>query len=650
MLIGTGWADVIEQIARGDEQALAAVAATARSADRSVEDLRRSLSAVRRRADAARLADAPATLVEAIGQLETTVQEALAAHRRSSAQSAAEAVASTPLQRELLLTLTKGPAVPKDLARTTGRESESVSRALNALLARGLVAFEPDPADRRRRIYGLTAAGEVQAADAVTYVSVPGAVTSEQPAADLHEILRETLSAAVALRRGSSRRRETLARLEVVQRQARTAHAPLIELEALQETIVTLRQARRAAETSPHMEQLDRLAQGSGGDPALTMMPALGFLEYELGRAATAELSVRAEHLITSSSIFRRLARGGEVEHERWRARQGWALVSLADNFRQQSELGKALAEAMVAETLFEQLGDPYGLVRAKFMRGFCYRLRGQFADALEHLKNAYDLAQEERFAAFAADALMQLGEVHRSQGDLETAADMLSEAHQHASVLELPLTQAFAQSALAAVDHVRGREGDVTSGLTEAHQLFDSRGHRDGVALNLRRRAVVARQSGGDLQAAGAFLAEARALYLQMRSPAGVVACDVEAGHLAIARDEDRTSTAVRLMRHLAQPTFRHMLALDPWVPPLVLELAGELDLPELRNRAEDLVEQNARTLREHQQECQDGDGEPPVEADETMLLPTDDGDRRVDPMVGEPRCLRPEAALAAA
>jgi DNA-binding MarR family transcriptional regulator len=645
------------QIRDGDPEQLNALASLFRDANVAQDALRSILSAVRRRADTHRRADdASDELRAALGGLETAVQEALADHRQAAAKTAAKALArATPLRRAILVELASGPATPKHLTGVVGRTPESISRTLKEMLADGVVAVDDDPQDGRKRVYALTPAGEVQAADSVTYVDA--AITRSEPVAhNDEELLRETLSAAVALRRRSSRRKETIERLAVVRRHADHAGADMVALEALQETIATLRQAGRAAETGPYIEQLSKcINDADGAFRPSTMLPALGFLEYELGRHRDTELSARAGHLVTSSHLFSRLAlRSDEANAGRWHGRQAWALVSLADNLRQQSELGKALHEVRSAERIFREHDDSYGVVRSMFVAGFCLRLRGQFSEASSRLETARGIARDEGFAAFEADALMQLGEVRRCQGELDIAVEMLDEAYARASRLELPLTQAFAQSALAAANHAQGSEGVALGQLIEAHELFERRGHRDGLALNLRRRAVVSRQTSPDRQGlaeAKQYLDRAREIYVDLRSPAGIVACNVEVGQVAVAAGDDPTDACRDLQAVLDTPTSRRMLELDPWVPPLVLDFAEHAGDAQLQEDAESLVAQNARTMEEHRTETEtDAEVIPLCLPAATAATGYVAASRHVDPMAGEPRRLRPESHLAAA
>lgn len=55
-----------------------------------------------------------------------------------------------------------GPLSQADLGRHTGIDPKDVVHALNEIEVRGLVAREPDPADRRRNVVTLTEAGDAE--------------------------------------------------------------------------------------------------------------------------------------------------------------------------------------------------------------------------------------------------------------------------------------------------------------------------------------------------------------------------------------------------------------------------------------------------------------------------------------------------------
>ena len=83
----------------------------------------------------------------------------------------------------------------KPIAEEIGLSLPSVSRAVEGLVKRGLVAREEDPADRRQRLLSLTAGGQALA-DRITAARLEGL---ERFAASLTDTERERLDAALQL-------------------------------------------------------------------------------------------------------------------------------------------------------------------------------------------------------------------------------------------------------------------------------------------------------------------------------------------------------------------------------------------------------------------------------------------------------------------
>ena len=571
----------------------------------NVPALRDALSALRRRIGRSQLSSLPdgATLEHLL----EAVQGALSESRVSSRRTAAEAYRrDAPVRTAILSLLTSGPATTTELAERAGFAVATVSRELRELRDEDLVVVISDP-DRRRRPHILSELGEARAADLSTYAQppdLPGPLLSEIAVAALDE----ALDAAVELRRRTSRRQDALERLCNIERRARQAAAHDVAVRALNEILTTLRQDSQGDAFEPYLERLDRIAKGVDSEfPATYAVPALAYLEYQLGRRPNKAVATRAGHLLTACNMFARLGDDAHGHGQHWRSWQGWAHAALADALRQQFELASAIESASGASEVFKSLDDPYGTTRSRFLIGFCLRLRGQFIEAAKHLDFAYRLATEHGFRAFAADALMQLGEVNRCQGDLPTATAMLSEALGQARELRLPLTRAFADSALAAVTHQQGNEDEALSRLSRAHQVFVERGYDDGIALNLRREAIVLRESAtgrAGLRAAEKRLGEAKSLYSRLLSPAGVVACGIEAGYLCIARKLEPAEECVRLLEWLEQPLISHMLELDPWVPTMLVSFAEAADHEELQGAAVSLLERSNRVLARHEAE----------------------------------------------
>jgi DNA-binding MarR family transcriptional regulator len=597
------WVDGITgEVRDNDAEALRELARTlGRNKTASPDDLRRILSAVRRRRARSALGETPAReLGAALATLEDTVQTRLAAHRVATQRADIErAERATPMHRAILGCLATSPASPTELAERLDVAKESVSRRLKLMTKKELVTAVPDPADGRRKVYALTKHGEVQAARHLTY----GARSAAPAPPDRESVvafLWAALHSAVELRRRTGRRDDVVGRLTVVCDQARHATAPELELRARTEFLATLRQAGRVSEIPTYLEELETIASGSHpAFPPSLALAAFGHLEYEHGRQAERDLTERAAHLVTAHRTFQSLEadRGDSL----WTRRRGWALAALADNLRQQGELALALDAVRAALELFTGIGDVYGVVRGRFLTGFCLRLCGQFLEAHKHLEDAHQLAVDNDYELFAADALMQLGETRRCLGDYTSATAMLEEARGRASALGLPLTRAFAESSLAATVHAQGGDHQALTGLDAASELFEARQHADGMALNLRRWAVVQRASAsgpGDLDEADRAVEKALGIYTDLVSPAGMAACLIESGYIAKQRRQSPWAQRGALRALLHTEEYRPLIELDPWVPSMLVAFADDVEDESLSALASSLLDDSMRRL----------------------------------------------------
>ena len=246
-------------------------------------------------------------------------------------------------------------------------------------------------------------------------------------------------------------------------------------------------------------------------------------------------------------------------------------------------------------------------------------------------------MAVSNGFVRFQADTLTQIGEVLRCQGEHQEARTQLREACSLADRLGLDIVKGFALSALGANEY--DSQGDLTACkkyFMAADTIFYERQHAEGLALNLRRYAVLLRRLFASnrsdkepYEQARWMLDRAKKDYENRRSPAGLVACHVgycRLNHVAGYDDKDNFNSIVALVR---DGDDRQRIVRDPWVPTMVLTYAssvGETDLAEL---ATALVRDGVQLDIE------------PVPKNPTGLGNADDLDSRVDlsEMAGEPR-----------
>jgi DNA-binding MarR family transcriptional regulator len=522
-----------------------------------------------------------------------------------------------PLRRRILAHLAASPTSPGDLAKQLEAAGPSVSRLLAEFRTEGLVFATDDEADRRRVAYALTEAGEA----ALNRHFAFGARRRPKPKIKQERrvaLTRVALDRAVRIRREANRLPESTERLRGVLREAEKIGAHDIALEAMAELAKTARQNRQPEDQEAvgacFEEIISRLNDiALGNDPAYEAefaIPAAAHLKYNLGRAGERrgdDLHTREAHLNVACSLYGQLVKNSAMPAStEWFGRRAWSVISLAGNLRKQTELEKALSYATIAKRSFDYLEDEYGRAQCFFMFGFCLRLLGEFREASSCLDRAYEIADRNAFQRARADTLMQMGEVRRCLGALDESRTLLNEALEQADGMDLLVTQAFALSALGAVEFQSEDFGASREYLTRAGTLFDGCSHIEGKALNARREAAVARQiasesSKPNYAAIERLIDSAFEGYKGLHSPAGKAACAIEEGRVRMLRKGGRVSPAVeRLNVMLSSPGQRAILELDPWVPLLLNRFAQEVDDGPLLTESERVLSEAQKVLAE--------------------------------------------------
>lgn len=403
------------------------------------------------------------------------------------------------------------------------------------------------------------------------------------------------------MRRRVNRLQDAVDRLRVILEQAERIGDAELALEALAELATTLRQDRQAAELKSLLRRLDEIVLGGAGVGPELVLPAAAHLEYARGRLGDlggVNVRSRADHLTSAVNLYDLLAQSADAvapKRADWRERKAWGIVSLAGNLRRQSDFEGALRRAALAMKIFDELEDPYGRSHCFFTFGFCMRLLGDYDEAWACLDEAYKIADANSFQRVRADSLMQMGEVRRCQGHAEEARMLLNEALGEADSLGLLVTQAFAQSAMGAVDYQERRFGDAQGALEIAQELFERCKHVEGIALNARRQAIAARalaDRGPGTRAVANLIRRAYTRYVQLHSPAGIAACEIEQGRLQMTRPRGQVAPVLKkLKKLLADNHKREILELDPWVPRVLRDFAGEVGDEQLQPRSEEIL-----------------------------------------------------------
>jgi tetratricopeptide (TPR) repeat protein len=149
------------------------------------------------------------------------------------------------------------------------------------------------------------------------------------------------------------------------------------------------------------------------------------------------------------------------------RAEAGLAKETLGDIARARQDLGTADARYAEALTVFERLGDGYGIARVANVLGDAALKRGDLERALGLIERALAASAETGDPLARAKALRGRGDVHRAQGDLESAERDYD--------LALPLFR-IAQDRFdeAAVLELRGALRSQQDRLTDAMHDYD--------------------------------------------------------------------------------------------------------------------------------------------------------------------------------
>jgi tetratricopeptide (TPR) repeat protein len=516
-----------------------------------------------------------------------------------------------PLRRRILESLAEGAASPSSLAERVESTPQPTVRILRKLLRDGLVEVAIDASDRRLKIYGLTAEGEVH----LNEQRALGTGGPPRPDLDREEtriFLERAYDRAVEMRRRSNQLDESKDRFEALIREAEKIGAPDLALKAMADLTKTLRQSREPDAADGVIDRLNAISLGAepGYDASLAL-PAAAHYRYALGRLGDRrgdDLPARAEHLRTAFSIYQQLARGGSGhETSAWLCQRAWSLVALATNLRKQTQFERALLYALAAKQGFDEVEDEYGSANCWLMFGFCLRLLGGFRDALACFDQAYEISNRNTFDRVRASTLMQLGDVLRTQGNVVDARIHLNEALEQSDRIGLDITQAFAYSALGAVEFQEQNLPEAAAILIQAQDIFDRCDHTQGKALNSRRRATVARQiavvsSQPRYTTIEACIAVAIVGYRDLESPAGIAACQIESGRVQMLRKNGNVRPTVnRLKGLLDDRVSRKILKLDPWVPMLLYSFAKEAQDTSLVEVTKCVYEDAQDVLAEH-------------------------------------------------
>ncbi len=536
-------------------------------------------------------------------------EAAVARRLREQRREVAASERKEPLRRRLLIALGEGASTPTALSESVGARKESVSRKLAELRKAGLVTVVKDDDDRRRADYSLTRAGRSELGRHLAF-GEPQKLPSPPDAEGVVAFLREALAAAVAMRRRNNRLGDAIDRVQEIYEQAEAAGAREVGLEALAELATTQRQDRRRTARNRSLAILEKMAMGAPGVEPQFVYPAIAHLEYERGKAGdlgALDAAALSRNLIASMSLFEHLVERFPKEDTRhWRSRRAWSVVGLAQNLCDQSRYEDSLRYAASGLRMFEELDDDYGRTRCWYLFGFCLRLLRRFDAAWSCLEHAHALAggPGNSFERATAYCLVQMGEVRRCQGKIGKAKRLLGGALDEAERLDLHVARAFATSALAAVEFQQKDFELAQVTLRSAQSVFEGCEHQEGIALNARRQATVARYLSGEgvkpnEPEVKGLIRLAEGTYEALGSPAGVAACQIERGWMRrISPGCGDLGEVIDELSHIVKEE-RDTLQQDAWVPKVLRDFAREVG-GDLEKEARDVYSQSERHLEE--------------------------------------------------
>jgi DNA-binding MarR family transcriptional regulator len=519
--------------------------------------------------------------------------------------------------------LSRKPSAPSELRRTLDVAGESVSRTLRVLLDEGLVSVETSPKDRRIRLYSLTTKGEVELRRQRAFGERPDPPAPRDPQED-REFRQASLRQAIALRRCTNALGPSDERLFLILKRAEDLDDQELALDTLSELVTTLDQEERRQEAKDLLGAIKGISRGTNTDfDGSQALPATAHYHYALGRLAEDQgLRQRASYLNTAIRLYGELAEDPPyVSTVDWRERRAWGRFGLAQNLRAQSFFAGSLSQAIGALQEFAEIESVYGRAQCLGLIGFCLRLLGRFGPALHWLQDAHGLAEENGFERLLAEVQLQRGEVLRCREQVAASRECLSDASDRAKAMKLGVVHAFSLSALGALAYGEEDWSRAHTSFSQADEYFACVHHPEGRALNDRRQATLARRlaevnSSRDLSSAEGLIHHAMGSYKTLRSPAGLLACEVELGWVRLLGKRGISSTLKTLSGGLDDSETRLLLELDPWVPTVLNSFALHVDDDSLVERSTRLLADSSSRLNElaapATRECDEGADQP--------------------------------------
>jgi tetratricopeptide (TPR) repeat protein len=173
------------------------------------------------------------------------------------------------------------------------------------------------------------------------------------------------------------------------------------------------------------------------------------------------------------------------------------ALGNLGLVYRQQGELDKALEHHRQALEIAKEIGHRRGEAAQLCNRGLVYRQQGELDKALEHHQQALEIDKETGNRLGEANALGNLGLVYRYLGDLEKALNHHQQALEIHRVIGHRLGEASDLGNLGIVYRQQGELDKALEYHQQALEIHREIGHRIGEAQELGNLGLVYSDAG---------------------------------------------------------------------------------------------------------------------------------------------------------
>ncbi len=330
-------------------------------------------------------------------------------------------------------------------------------------------------------------------------------------------------------------------------------------------------ESRRAA-LDQYREAKELFAKGGNSRWQLEVLQRMGFLHKQLGERRQArtfyrqllDQARRVQDRKEEGVTLNRLGQLDFVEEQVASAQQRFeaamaiareigdeplraiSLNNLAMLRYRREELVGAIRDLTTVSQLWRDLQRPLDAANALFNLNFALRAQGKYPEAFDALDEALQLRRLRNDRAGIAEVLLQVGNIHRLQGELAAAAEAFEQALDGGAEVLTGNFQVLLNNNLGLVRLQQGRQGAAIEHLEEArvraHQL-ELRRPEAMACLNL----AALRRTQGDSEASLLLLARSREIFDELADQRHLAACSLIEG--LNLRDQGHAEEALRLL-----------------------------------------------------------------------------------------------------